>query len=143
MNKKIIHTLKPISARILNCLLFQISSFVNDFGPYKKTGKNHQPHSSRNVAEQTYSYKQSATTGMLQKQPNQTSVCNTSFVKTPYWRWHKRLQKHIVSLQQLQVTNSNRLGLHRLRWFRHVQRMEENRIPRKVIYSAFGKSLCT
>jgi len=26
------------------------------------------------------------------------------------------------------------ITLNRLRWFRHVQRMEENRIPKKVLY---------
>jgi hypothetical protein len=31
-------------------------------------------------------------------------------------------------------TISETIRLHRLRWFGHVQRMEENRIPKTVLY---------
>jgi len=30
------------------------------------------------------------------------------------------------------------IRLNRLRWFRHVQRMEENRIPKRVLYMNLG-----
>jgi len=30
------------------------------------------------------------------------------------------------------------IRLNRLRWFGHVQRMEENRIPRRVLYMNLG-----
>jgi hypothetical protein len=32
----------------------------------------------------------------------------------------------------------DRIRLNRLCWFRHVQRMEENRIPKRVLYTNFG-----
>jgi hypothetical protein len=31
-------------------------------------------------------------------------------------------------------TITETIRLHRLRWFGHVQRMEENRIPKRVLY---------
>jgi hypothetical protein len=31
-------------------------------------------------------------------------------------------------------TITETIRLHRLLWFRHVQRMEENRIPKRVLY---------
>ena len=31
-------------------------------------------------------------------------------------------------------TITEKIRLHRLRWFGHVQRMEENRIPKRVLY---------
>ena len=33
------------------------------------------------------------------------------------------------------------IRLNRLRWFGHVQRMEENRIPQRVLYMNLGKRL--
>jgi hypothetical protein len=32
------------------------------------------------------------------------------------------------------------IRLNRLRWFEHVQRMEENRIPKRVLYMNLGKT---
>jgi hypothetical protein len=31
-------------------------------------------------------------------------------------------------------TITETIGLHELHWFRHVQRMEENRIPKRILY---------
>jgi hypothetical protein len=35
-------------------------------------------------------------------------------------------------------TMTETVRLNRLRWFRHVQRIEENRIPKRVIYMNLG-----
>jgi hypothetical protein len=35
-------------------------------------------------------------------------------------------------------TTIETIRLNRLRWFGHVQRMEENRIPKRVLYMNFG-----
>jgi len=35
-------------------------------------------------------------------------------------------------------TITEKIKLHRLRWFGHVQRMEENRIPKRVLYMNLG-----
>ena len=37
-------------------------------------------------------------------------------------------------------TITETIRLHRLRWFGHVQRMEENRIPKKSIIYEFGNN---
>jgi hypothetical protein len=37
-----------------------------------------------------------------------------------------------------QPTTIETVSLSRLRWFGHVQRMEENRIPKRVLYMNFG-----
>jgi hypothetical protein len=36
-------------------------------------------------------------------------------------------------------TITETVRLHRIRWFGHVQRMEENRIPKRVLYMNFEK----
>jgi len=36
------------------------------------------------------------------------------------------------------TTITETIGLNRLRWFGHVQRAEENRIPKKVLYMNLG-----
>jgi hypothetical protein len=37
-------------------------------------------------------------------------------------------------MQLLKATITDTIRLHRLHWFGHVQRMEENRIPKRVSY---------
>ena len=39
-----------------------------------------------------------------------------------------------ISAKIKKPTITETIRLHRLRWFGHVQRMEENRIPKRVLY---------
>ena len=45
-------------------------------------------------------------------------------------------EKIYANIKKLTITETIRL--HRLRWFGHVQRMEENRIPKRVLYMNLG-----
>jgi len=47
-------------------------------------------------------------------------------------------KENYASVKKPTITETIRLN--RLRWFRHVQRMEENRIPKKSIIYEFGNS---
>jgi hypothetical protein len=38
-------------------------------------------------------------------------------------------------------TTTETIRLNKLHWFGHVQRMEENRIPKRVVYMKLGTSL--
>ena len=46
--------------------------------------------------------------------------------------WRILTNKEIYAVVKKPITETVRLN--RLRWFGHVQRMEENRIPKKVLY---------
>jgi hypothetical protein len=46
------------------------------------------------------------------------------------------IQKRVQYLKKPTITEKTRLN--RLGWFRHVERMEENRIPKKVLYMNLG-----
>ena len=51
--------------------------------------------------------------------------------------WRKFTNKEIyASVKKLTIIETIRLN--RLRWFGHVQRMEENRIPKRVLYMNLG-----
>jgi hypothetical protein len=47
--------------------------------------------------------------------------------------WRILTNKEIYAILK-KPTITETIRLHRLRWFGHVQRMEENRIPKKVLY---------
>jgi len=47
--------------------------------------------------------------------------------------WRILTSKEIHAMVK-KPTITETIRLNRLRWFRHVQRVEENRIPRKVLY---------
>jgi hypothetical protein len=48
--------------------------------------------------------------------------------------WRILTNKDIYEIVKKKHTITEKIRLHRLRWFGHVQRMEENRIPRRVLY---------
>jgi hypothetical protein len=47
--------------------------------------------------------------------------------------WRKLTNKEIYAILK-KPTITETIRLHRLRWFGHVQSMEENRIPKRVLY---------
>ena len=53
--------------------------------------------------------------------------------------WRILINKEIYAIVK-KPTITEAIRLKRLRWFGHVQRMEENRIPRKVLYKGWIKS---
>jgi len=51
--------------------------------------------------------------------------------------WRILTNKEIYAMVK-KPTIIEKIRLNRLRWFGHVQRMEENRIPKRVLYMNFG-----
>ena len=51
--------------------------------------------------------------------------------------WRILTNKEIYAIVK-KPTITETIRLNRLRWFRHVQRMEENRIPKRVLYMNLG-----
>jgi hypothetical protein len=47
--------------------------------------------------------------------------------------WRKLINKEIYAVVKI-PTITEAIELNRLCWFGHIQRMEENRIPKKVLY---------
>jgi len=53
------------------------------------------------------------------------------------------LTKKEIYASVIKLTIIETIRLNRLCWFGHVQRMEENRIPKRVLYMNFGKTRLT
>jgi len=51
--------------------------------------------------------------------------------------WRILTNKEIYARVKIPATTKT-IRLNRLRWFVHVQRMEENRIPKRVLYMNMG-----
>jgi hypothetical protein len=52
--------------------------------------------------------------------------------------WRILTDKEIYAIVK-KPTTTETIRLHRLHWFGHVQRLEENRIPRRVLRGLFRK----
>jgi hypothetical protein len=50
------------------------------------------------------------------------------------------LTKKEIYASVKKLTTIETIRLNRLRWLGHVQRMEENRIPKRVLYMNFGNN---
>jgi hypothetical protein len=48
--------------------------------------------------------------------------------------WRILTNKEIYAILKKKPTITETIRLHRLRWFGHVRRMEENRIPKRLLY---------
>ena len=55
-------------------------------------------------------------------------------------KWRILSNKEIYAIVK-KLTIIETIRLNRLRWFGHVKRMEENRIPKRVLYMNLGTSL--
>jgi hypothetical protein len=54
--------------------------------------------------------------------------------------WRVLTNKEIYAIVNKKPTITKTIRLHRLHWFGHVQRMEENRIPKTVSYKNLEKT---
>jgi hypothetical protein len=95
----------------------------------------------KNLCLLTYSYYVSETLTLTKRERKQLNISERKVYRRilgPVYDIEKEnwriLNNKEISAVVKKPTIPETIRLHRLHWFGHVQRMEENRIPKKVLY---------